>query len=205
MGDKDTNLYLNDDEIAMLSDTGFFIKKKAITEHVVRLLGELEGELDIMIQQHRSLLPEAVFNKRGKISKGENYLGLPYVILDYPALFEKQGVFAVRTLMWWGNSFSFTFHLSGHHLENYLDSLFKSLPGMDDNMLICINANPWEHHHRSTNYIPVSEFVKTADNTPEYFKNKDFLKLSKTIPLEQHSALVAEGKEFLNLILNSLK
>ena len=205
MGVKDTNLYLNEEDIALLADTGFFTRKKAITEHVIRLLGELESELDISIQKYRSLLPESVFHKRGKISRGENYLGLPYVILDYPAIFEKNGVFAFRTLMWWGNSFSFTFHLSGHFLERYQESILQKIEELDEDILICINANPWEHHHRNNNYIPVKEFLKTTDNNPDYFKNKGFLKLSKIIPLEQHSTLVAEGKEFLTLVLNHLQ
>jgi hypothetical protein len=56
----------------------------------------------------------------GKISRGENYQLLPYIILDYPSYFSRNNIFAVRTMFWWGNFFSITLHLSGDHKINLL-------------------------------------------------------------------------------------
>ena len=55
----------------------------------------------------------AIVQSTPKIAKGENYLQLPYVLLDYPRCFDKENIFAIRTMFWWGNFFSITLHLSG--------------------------------------------------------------------------------------------
>ena len=84
--------------------------------------------------------------KSGKISKGENYLGLPYAILDYPAIFKKENVFAIRTMFWWGNFFSITLHISGRKRmrEINISKLVENL--REKNFLFCINKKEWEHN-----------------------------------------------------------
>lgn len=205
MGSKDTNFSLNADEIALLSDASFFIKKKLVTERVIELFGGLETEFDLIRQQHQIDLPDALQKKRGKISRGENYLGLPYVILDCPALFEKNGIIAFRTLLWWGKSFSFTFHLSGIYLEQYLDRFYPALPLLDRQLKVCINTGQWVHHQEADNYIPITTFLQSKNNNPEFFRERGFLKLTQMITLDQHPILMESGKHFMNEILNKLK
>ena len=41
-------------------------------------------------------LPAEMLFHSPKISKGENYKGLPYVMLDYPRCFGKTDIFAIR-------------------------------------------------------------------------------------------------------------
>jgi len=58
-----------------------------------------------------------------KISRGENYLGLPYLVLDYPRLFRPDAVLAIRTFFWWGHFFSSTLQLSGGYKTEFLSRL----------------------------------------------------------------------------------
>ena len=68
--------------------------------------------MHIQVQSLR--LPEAVIQSSPKITRGENYQLLPYVILDYPRCFQKEQVFAIRTMFWWGKGISITLHVSGN-------------------------------------------------------------------------------------------
>lgn len=205
MGSKDTYFSLNRDELDLLSDTSFFLRKKQLINRIVQLYGTIEEEYDLIYQHHRQKLPVNLSGKRGKISRGENYKGLPYVILDAPALFEKGGVFAFRTLMWWGQSFSITFHLSGTYFDQHVDTIFPALNQLDGDILICINTKEWEHHHEPENYIPLDTFLKSKDNNLDYLRKKGFLKLSKMLPLDKHPLLIQTGTGFLNEILNLVK
>lgn len=205
MGSKDTKFSLNPEELQLLSDPSFFIKKKLVTAKIFKVFGELEAHYDEICKAHKFHLPETVLIRRGKISRGENYKGFPYVILDFPATFTKEGVFAYRTLLWWGNPFSFTFHIAGTYLEKYNDKLYDFLQNTNENVSVCINVNQWEHHQETTNYIPVKEFLTSSDNKQDYFKNRGFMKLSKTISLENHTQLIPEGTNFLDEILNAIK
>lgn len=205
MGAKDTNFSLNSEELSFLSDTSFFSRKKLVTGKITEIFGALEVEYEGVALKYAAAVPDALFNRRGKISRGENYKGLPYIILDYPATFQKKGVFAFRTLMWWGHEFSFTFHLSGNYFDQYFEQLFSSLNEFENGTRICINTAQWEHHQQPDNYIELKTFLQSNENKPEFFTAKRFLKLSKVIPFTEHALLSQKGTCFLEKILSVLK
>ena len=93
-----------------------------------------------------------------KISKGENYKGLPYLVLDYPRYFGKDDHFAIRSMFWWGNFFSITLHLSGIYkkmYENKIEASFTLLK--EESFFIGISDDQWEHHFETSNYLPLEK------------------------------------------------
>ena len=72
-----------------------------------------------------------------KISKGENYRGLPYVMLDYPRLFGREEVLAIRTFFWWGHGFSVTLHLKGGYRERISAGIATTLGGIGGGGIPC--------------------------------------------------------------------
>src|SRR6187549_876336 len=100
-------LVLSEEELRIVSDPGIILTKNAIITKVYDLFGILAGEqIQFQYPGEAGAIPP-------KISRGENYKGLPYVVLDYPRLFTSEHVFAIRTHFWWGNYFSVTLHLKG--------------------------------------------------------------------------------------------
>ena len=205
MRSKDTNFLLNDADISFLSDESIFLKKQAVTRKLMEQFGMLEEEYKSVVPRYESLLPPKVLRKSGKISRGENYRGLPWIVLDCPATFGRDGVFAFRTLFWWGHPFSFTLHLSGHYLEQHVPALVRSMETLDQDMLVCINSSPWEHHHEPSNYIPLAKFRETITDPEAFFRERNFLKFSKMLPLEQHQELVSHGIKFLEQLAGCLR
>ena len=118
----------------------------------------------------------------GKISKGENYNGLPYVILDYPASFSKEKILAVRTLFWWGNFFSIALHISGESFKNtgFSDEAIAFLE--EKNFSICVNENEWEHHFDDSNFVKINSLEKEEI---KYLQEKNFLKIAKKTELTE--------------------
>ncbi len=204
MRSKDTNFFLSESDIAFLADESIFRRKQEVTQKIMELFGELELSLQESFARFNHIIPSHIPVKKGKISRGENYRGLPWIVLDCPAVFNREGVFAYRTLFWWSHPFSFTFQLSGIQFEHYLERLFGNLNFQGDDTMICINKSQWEHHHETSNYVPLSEFIKSKDFTIAFFREKGFLKLSKTLSLEKHLDLIPRGTEFLDQILKRL-
>ena len=205
MGLKDTKIRLSADELAFLSETAFFDKKRNIIDGIIDLFGDLEGSIHEKVTKFSSVLPEATLNKRGKISRGENYQGLPYVILDYPSVFTKEGIFAFRTLMWWGNPFTFTFHISGSYLHTFRKKLIDCFSRNDNaELLVCINGNQFEHHLGVTNYRNLNEFLANNGNISELIKTNGFLKITQALPLIQIDKLNSGGVQFVEDILTRL-
>jgi len=120
----------------------------------------------------------ALMQTTPKISKGENYKGLPWVILDYPRLFGHEDIFAIRTMFWWGHAFSLTLHLKGKYKEMFMPDIerFSLEPDMAD-FMVSVSDDEWRHEHVPENYQPL---LGGADLTAE----RKFIKLSAAFTLD---------------------
>ncbi len=173
-------------EMSLMQDREFLLSKIEIGKKIEELMGMVEQKLYSSIQEYP--WPEEVLSKSGKISKGENYQGLPYCMLDFPRRFSKEGTFAFRTMFWWGNFFSATLHLSGKYLEKRREALLANLESIRSSQAyICVHTDPWEYHYGSDNYMPVSQF--TAGQLKSLFSAKSFVKISYHWPLDVYSNL----------------
>ena len=175
---------LSQKEMELVINAEVILTKNAIIDKVKTLLAELQPAQEEIISQHAGFFPVEVLLPRPKISRGENYKGLPYLILDYPRCFEKENILAIRTMFWWGNFFSITLHLSGIYKNLYeqkIVSAFDSLTG--EELYITNHNNQWEHHFERDNYVPVKDL--TATEWKDVVMQQEFLKIAQKIPLAQ--------------------
>ena len=175
---------LSEEDQEIFTNPIFFQRKVHINNYIVSLLGKLNEQLenDHLVQQviAKFKLPLT----RGKISKGENYLGYPWQILDYPRVFEKENIFAFRTMCWWGNFYNSTLHIGGSYYENHMETFSKKLQLLKDQpVYICVNDKQWDHHFEINNYLLLKE-VYANDDLFKKTLNQKFLKLSCKFPLD---------------------
>ena len=169
-------------------------------EHVVESFAFLKKELKIIIQEGSYVFMPEVPLKGGKISKGDNYQGLPYVVLDYPAVFSRDQVFAYRSMFLWADCFAFTWHFSGDGLNTVREKLVAGADQLfDASVFICINSDPWQHHYEEDNYV-----LFTSDLLP-ILENHTFIKISGKIPLRDFSQLNTTSIRYFKLIADILK
>jgi len=186
-----TKIQLSTFETELVKNKEWILTKHAIIDKVYKIFGEMNETYKQVSEQQKSFLREVCKNAGGKISKGENYEGLPYVILDYPALFSRESIFAVRTLFWWGNFFSITLHLSGERFKIKGDFL-KMLSYLQlHKFYVCVNEKEWHHHFELSNYVMAKELDPLK---LEQISNRDFFKISKNLELDKWN----EAPEFLN-------
>lgn len=128
-------------ETELIKNKEWILTKHSIINKVYQLFGEMHEIYKQISEQEKILLPSFYKNTGGKISKGENYRGLPFVILDHPALFSKENIFAVRTMFWWGNFFSISLHVSGKIFQ--INKNFSNLLAYlhEKNFYVCVNEN----------------------------------------------------------------
>jgi hypothetical protein len=172
-----SKLRLSEEELRLVMDPGFILTKNAIIEKVYALFGllaeDFRGKID---------LPEEVAVVSPKISKGENYLGLPYVMLDYPRFFSTENVMAVRCFFWWGNFFSITLHLKGRYREMASDVIIRQYSFLSAHgYSIAISEAEWQHHfgednYREINSMDANEFRLCMAGLPH-------LKIARNFPL----------------------
>jgi len=184
------NVKLSERELKLVTDADVILTKNRIIEKTYALLGELSEAYKPIITHTPYLLQFAV--PSAKISKGENYEGLPWVMLDYPRCFSKEHVFAIRTFFWWGNFCSISLHLKGSFAQQYA----SHLTGFSNGWQLCIHPTEWEHHFRADNYRPLQpEDAALMQTLP-------FIKLAKKIPLHEwdlvQSFLLSGFKEIVS-------
>jgi hypothetical protein len=140
-------------ERELMNNAEIILTKNVVLNKIRALLQEVQA----LQQDATAGSLEKLFMIPPKISKGENYLGLPYLILDYPRNFRTDAVFAIRTMFWWGNYFSCTLQISGDHRQDFQDRLiiaYPSLAGSD--YYLGIQDDPWQHHFEKDNYIKIA-------------------------------------------------
>ena len=159
----------------------WILTKNTIIEKTKILFGQLQDSFTETL----TAINATEFTKVSpKISRGENYRGLPYLILDYPRIFDKEDIFAIRTLFWWGHFFSITLHMAGSYKEKFEEKCVYAYPVFTGNQFfICINEDQWEHHFDPSNYIAASELTPSA--WEKTIREKSFIKIAKKRPLHQ--------------------
>lgn len=181
---KETKITLSSKELELVCNRDWILTKHIIIDKVYKLFGKLAVSMQERVQQIASTLPREAAESNPKISRGENYQGLPYVMLDYPRHFTKEFTLAIRTFFWWGNFFSINLHLSGGGKQAaaaVLSTKFTSL--QQGGYWLCTHADPWQHHFESENYVPLTEF--SAADFEAVLANNPFIKIGKQIPIKQ--------------------
>ncbi len=199
-----TKITLSHKELNLVCDTDIILTKQAIIQKVYQLLGEVAE----LWQQHLSALehglPPSLIVNPPKIAKGENYKGLPYVILDYPRCFSKDNTAAIRMFFWWGNFFSINLHLSGTYQQAASPVLLQNFEWLQQNdYWICIHNTAWEHHFLADNFVLLNAVTK--EEFAAKLAGDPFVKIAKKIPLKEWESVTSFMEQsFADLIKCSL-
>lgn len=192
-------LTLSAEELQLVTNTQWILTKRVIIDKVNLLFGNLSVVFKNHVTANEFLLQPAILQSTPKIAKGENYLQLPYVLLDYPRCFDKENIFTIRTMFWWGNFFSITLHLSGKYKETFETALQKNIETLvQHDFYICINEDEWQHHFKADNYMPVNKLTSGEINS---ITQRHFIKVAIKFPLENWDTMpLLLEQSFLDLL-----
>ncbi|UEG50163.1 hypothetical protein LK994_01575 [Ferruginibacter lapsinanis] len=200
---ENTKITLSAKELELVCNTDWILTKHNIINKIYLLFGN--AAVDMQQTVNKCFLSDEIKQTTPKISKGENYQLLPYVMLDYPRLFNKKNIMAIRTFFWWGDSISIHLLLSGDHKTNTIEkikSVYTSLQHNDYS--ICIADTPWLHHFEADNYILIKDMP--ANTFWDTLQNNSFIKIGKKISLtrlgEADAFINNTFKEMINLLEN---
>jgi len=182
---------LSAEEMALVNNAEWILTKNGILGKVNLLLTAVQQTQQDILKAFTDRLPPNFIQSSPKISRGENYLGLPYMVLDYPRFFAKEDIAVIRTMFWWGNFFSVTLHLAGSVKTGMEQRIITAFPELDrQGFYVGVNSKQWEHHFDAGNYLPAGKMNAAAFATQ--ITGCNFIKLSKKISLEEWSE--AESK-----------
>ena len=193
-------LQFSPEEMRLVADPGVILTKNSVMAKVVALMAGLSEEYRLIwASSVAQATTGTLMRAEPKISRGENYQGLPWVMLDQPRLFGKEDVFAIRTLFWWGHGFSVTLHLKGAYRDRYLPVVQRRWAELAAaGFHVGVSADEWRHEHVPENYAEVSG---AADLLRE---DLDFLKLSAAVGLHRLEEAPAELLRLFKTLISVL-
>jgi hypothetical protein len=120
-------LRLSAEEMRLALNKDFILTKREVIKKVCQMMGILSEQMQNHLIEMGGILPAEIISSTPKISKGEQYKEMPYVVLDYPRFFSKENVFAIRTFFWWGHYFSTTLQLKGAYQKKYSNAILSGV------------------------------------------------------------------------------
>jgi hypothetical protein len=183
--DNAAKLRISKEEMALISDPQWILTKNSVMERAVQLMADLSERYEPELAGLRMMMESAGYETsanwdRPKISRGENYQGLPYVVLDQPRLFGKQDILAIRTMFWWGHYFMVTLHLKGSMQEKFAGALKRQVNELAAKKFhMATTGDEWRHELEGDNYRLLE--ADSFDNDKEY----PFIKLSAKCELDK--------------------
>lgn len=185
-------------EKELVQNSDWILTKRSIITKVAALFGDLSETYTEII--NGSLLPAEIKSIAPKISRGENYHGLPYVVLDYPRVFDKQNIFAIRTLFWWGNFFSISFQMKGKYRKQFINAILSHYQQVASaGYSVCISNDEWDFRFTETNFKPVNEL--SFGQWESIMSSNTFSKISVKVPLAHWEKIPDELINFFKLNL----
>jgi hypothetical protein len=194
---EQANVSLSAVELQLVTDPGWILTKNGIIQKVYDLFGSLSASYEALAKE--LAVPEELLLVPPKISRGEQYKGLPYVMLDYPRCFGKEDVLAVRTFFWWGNYFSCTLHLKGRYLKQYAGVVEEAISnGELQGFYINTSNEEWNHDvNESMQPITIADKRKPVQ--------EDLIKISGICSLQQWNEAADVLRQQFQLYLKLMK
>lgn len=197
----ETKIQLSEEELLLMQNSDWILTKNNIIDKISQGFGKLAVQMQEQIAAHQLNHDESIRLGSPKISRGEKYQGLPYVILDYPRIFGKEKILAIRTLFWWGNYCSITLHVKGVWQEIVLQKMAANLDQLIMNSFyISFSGNEWSHNILDSNYIMLQHL--SHKEILQKLPATDFLKLTSKVPI---GPWVTMEKKLFDLFLNLVK
>lgn len=161
---------LTDREKNLMYDPEIFPLKFQVNDKLLSLFNAIGIALkDKLIDHHFFQSSDIQF----RISKGENYLQFPYIILDIPQLSAGSNLICLRCMFWYGHYFSLSLLLKGKPAYAALPALSIAAPQLK-NWQFSFANDPWLYCLEDALFTEVSAVsftqMKTHLDTYHYIK-----------------------------------
>jgi len=179
---EESKIRLSLAELDLVQNADIILTKNTIIKKAISLLEQVQQAVTPMEENMK--LPAVLTSNAPKISKGENYLGLPYVVLDYPRISHAENLCFIRTMFWWGHFFSSTLQVSGIYKQRYAVNIAARFGSLSNsNYFIGVHTDPWQHHFEVDNYRKINSL--STQELADVIAAQSHIKIAAHWPLER--------------------
>jgi len=193
--------FFSDNELHTLKNSEFLHIKNKVLDKIRNKLSETGQKLVKEIKSDFPDIHKRFSRESPKVSKGENYHGLPYMVLDYPRFFEKGYTFSFRITFLWGHYLNCSLHVEGNMID--IHSMEKRWATISKQQVyVCIHSSPWEHYLTDP-YFKLSSSMD-VNEFKDHFEKNHFIKIASRLEFDQMKNLpdlaIGEFKSLLQFL-----
>ena len=178
-------------EQQLVKRSDWILTKNHVMQKIRVMLEALQTERQGIVWEAAPSFLQVPLTINPKISRGENYRGLPWLVLDQPRYFNREEMLAIRTMFWWGEHFSVTLLVSGGLKKQMEPSLLSAYRMLKTNgYALCIAEDPWEHHFEADHFISMGSVTPKAYR--EHVSRHAFFKAGIRFPLSDIAIMPAK-------------
>lgn len=167
----------NQNFLVLLNDKSYIEQKRLAFQWVLNHFESVAAEAE---NQLAGKIPKIFNAVKPKISKGEAHDGLPFIVLDYPAIFQKEHILAIRTIFIWGEPIQITLFMKGSFIHQFKEPLLNYTTNNDLEEYLSMADSPWKHTQEKANWQLVN-----SDNLKQAIQSNQFIKLGVFCDLDE--------------------
>lgn len=128
-----------------------------------------------------------------KVTRGENYIDMPYVVLDVPQLKQQNIAGSLRIMFWWGH------YISVQYFIRFDADKLKKLTNFSHKpYVISLAENLFNNNLDDAEFIPINNFKADEVTLPHLSKICCKIDLTELSNLEQHIGLFMDDMILVN-------
>jgi hypothetical protein len=120
-----------------------------------------------------------------KLTRGENYLEQPYLVLDVPQLKKEDLTNKLRIMFWWGNYISLQYFIKSEAID-HIDG--------NEQLFVLIGDDLFDNDLQSNNFISINQFKQNPALLPPLSK------LAKKVSFDDSASLLHKTIDFLEMV-----
>lgn len=172
---------LDQNELIFLSDKTPYVLKNSVEEKINTLLYDAQQTiLKAWEKEGDWFIPETASKVPGKVNKGNNHLGFPYQVFDFPSILQHHHLFAFRILIWYGNHFSFNLLLKGKYVSFFQPKVHQL--GDHPNFL-SLSESIWDSDNSAEKRLALNS--STVQTAIDYFEKNQSIRLFREFNMNQ--------------------
>lgn len=175
--------------------------KKAIVQHVEQGFFTMAKEIENKLPSATLKIDTAWNLRPTKISKGENYQDMPYMVLDCPFLMHQKDLLFFRTMFWWGHYFSLNLLIKGESFQHPAQALIHHLQKKPEaDIYILTSDNFWQNDISGIDYASCN--AKAAQQSWEQYRH---VRIAHRIDFNAMDSLQDKCMSFIQKMLSAMQ
>jgi hypothetical protein len=180
---ENSKVTLSPQEWALVQDPEVILTKNSVIEKVYGLFGQVAESYVKITQELPGAQQGQWLQAAPKISRGEKYKELPWVMLDYPRYYTDDDTRAMRHFFGWGSGFGIHLILQGASRDRWCSRAEHWIQSARPGWMLDFSDDPWQHHPDTQRCRPLNSLQ------PHEVMQLPFIKYSCWQPLSDWNDL----------------